>query len=131
MNKPSITILAGDLNYRVNYQYDECIKVIKDKNIQDLLKNDQLNIEKNSGRILNEFEEGEIKFLPTYKYDIGTNNYDTSEKKRIPAYTDRIFYKKNNDVKLISYDSHDDFLDSDHKPVSAVFDIIVFFHLIQ
>jgi synaptojanin len=33
------------------------------------------------------FEEGPILFPPTYRYDVGTNNYDTSEKARIPAWT--------------------------------------------
>lgn len=33
------------------------------------------------------FEEGPLLFRPTYKYDLGTDNYDTSEKSRIPAWT--------------------------------------------
>lgn len=33
------------------------------------------------------FEEGPLIFPPTYRYDVGTDNYDTSEKLRIPAWT--------------------------------------------
>ena len=36
------------------------------------------------------FEEGPILFPPTYRYDVGTDNYDTSEKARIPAWTGRL-----------------------------------------
>ena len=32
------------------------------------------------------FIEGRITFEPTYKYDVGTDHYDTSEKCRIPSY---------------------------------------------
>jgi hypothetical protein len=33
------------------------------------------------------YEEGPLSFPPTYRYDVGTDNYDTSEKLRIPAWT--------------------------------------------
>jgi len=33
------------------------------------------------------YEEGPLLFRPTYRYDVGTDNYDTSEKYRIPAWT--------------------------------------------
>lgn len=33
------------------------------------------------------YEEGPVLFRPTYRYDLGTDTYDTSEKLRIPAWT--------------------------------------------
>ena len=36
------------------------------------------------------YMEGPILFQPTYRYDVGTDNYDTSEKMRIPAWTGTI-----------------------------------------
>lgn len=33
------------------------------------------------------YEEGPILFRPTYKYNVGTDEYDTSEKMRVPAWT--------------------------------------------
>lgn len=46
------------------------------------------------------YEEGPLLFRPTYRYDLGTDNYDTSEKMRIPAWTgeqsnSRVFARNN------------------------------------
>ena len=41
----------------------------------------------------NGFQEAAIHFPPTFKFDPGTNDYDSSSKQRVPSYTDRILYK--------------------------------------
>lgn len=38
------------------------------------------------------YEEGPLLFRPTYKYDVGTDDYDTGEKHRIPAWTGTIIF---------------------------------------
>lgn len=48
---------------------------------------DQLNFAMTSGTAFSGYIEGPIVFRPTYRYDVGTDNYDTSEKLRIPAWT--------------------------------------------
>lgn len=55
-------------------------------------KHDQCSLAIKEGRILKGFLEQEKKFPPTYKYDPGSACYDTSEKMRLPAWTDRVFY---------------------------------------
>lgn len=39
------------------------------------------------GTIFKGFREPDIHFLPSYKFDIGRDSYDTSSKQRTPSYT--------------------------------------------
>ena len=46
-------------------------------------------------QVFKSFREGPIRFAPTYKYDLFSDDYDTSEKMRCPAWTDRVlWYRK-------------------------------------
>lgn len=108
----------GDFNYRIDGLEDEKVKqLIKEKKYSELIKYDQLSTEKKAGRVLFGFEEGQLNFAPTYKYDKGTNIYDTSEKQRIPSWTDRVLWKGNKKdfCKLLSYNRYE-LLMSDHRP---------------
>ena len=71
-----------------------------------------------------EFHEGPIQFPPTYKYDVGSDIYDTSEKARIPSYTDRILYRNMSDnvQNQLVYYGRAEVKTSDHRPVSALID---------
>ena len=43
-------------------------------------------------RVFQGYSEGKILFQPTFKYDKGTNQFDSSSKYRPPAWTDRVLY---------------------------------------
>ncbi|PLW23058.1 hypothetical protein PCANC_08611 [Puccinia coronata f. sp. avenae] len=117
-------IWAGDLNYRLNTTYAEAKTLAESSSVEDcstLLSFDQLKQQIESGKAFQQFQEGAIRFKPTYKFDVGTNNFDTSEKQRIPAYTDRVLYLpgRMNDIEVLSYDSYPAISLSDHKPVAC------------
>lgn len=62
--------------------------------ISYLLEKDQLYIQQKFGRVLEGYTEGSIKFLPTYRYEVGTvGQWDASEKQRAPSWCDRILFK--------------------------------------
>lgn len=90
-------------------------------NYPPVLALDQLGQQRRLGRVLQQFHEAEITFKPTYKYDPGTDNWDSSEKGRAPAWCDRILWKGDT-ITSIAYRSHPELRISDHKPVSAIFD---------
>ncbi|KAF5322195.1 hypothetical protein D9619_000489 [Psilocybe cf. subviscida] len=64
-----------------------------------LLAADQLRQAIDSKTAFAGYEEGPLLFRPTYRYDLGTDNYDTSEKMRIPAWTVFATYRAN--VRII------------------------------
>ncbi len=67
-------------------------RALLEKKLDRLLRFDQLNQQRRFGRVFRGFQEGNIRFPPTYKYDKGADRFDTSEKQRCPAWTDRILY---------------------------------------
>ena len=119
----------GDLNIRVELDYnDEKIQdLIKNKskslndNFEELLSYDQFKKYQKESSLILQMDEANIRFSPTYKYTIGTNNYD-DQKKRTPSWCDRILFKKFSDTVPLAYNKCLLSM-SDHQPVYGVYKI--------
>ncbi len=90
------------------------------------------------GAVFGGYEEGAIQFAPTYRYDLYSDNYDTSEKFRVPAWTgaavqhslriydwahilpDRILFRGKG-LRLLNY-GRAELKSSDHRPGWCRFD---------
>jgi inositol-1,4,5-trisphosphate 5-phosphatase len=121
-----VVVWLGDFNYRIGLPNEQVKPLIKQRRFAELFEYDQLNTEMANGGSFPFFDELEIKFVPTYKFDNGTKNYDTSEKQRIPAWTDRVIsLSRKKILKQLVYDCDEDLIFSDHRPVYAMFKISV------
>ena len=63
--------------------------------LASLLPHDQLHDQMRRRKAFHEgWQEGPLRFLPTYKYDVGSvGMFDSSEKHRSPSWCDRILYR--------------------------------------
>nr|KAG5691659.1 hypothetical protein BaRGS_022934 [Batillaria attramentaria] len=122
IDEHDLVFWIGDLNYRLAGQLDEVKMHIQKQMYKRLLQGDQLYNQLGSTGVFQGFTEGTISFDPTYKFDPGTDTYDTSEKSRTPAWCDRILWKGNG-IQQLRYDAHPELRISDHKPVSSVFNV--------
>lgn len=123
-----IVFLNGDMNYRIDLRRDAVIADIKAGNFQHLISQDQLlkEMKLNRGFRLRTFMEGPLNFAPTYKYDRRSDEYDTSEKRRVPAWCDRVLWRSREPARVqqLHYRRWEPNV-SDHRPVSAAFRIEV------
>ncbi|KAF3770980.1 hypothetical protein M406DRAFT_34469 [Cryphonectria parasitica EP155] len=122
-----LVILNGDLNYRIDtMSRDTVVMAVKQGNLAKLLDRDQLLVarRRKPDFKLRFFEEMPITFAPTYKYDVGTDNYDSSEKKRSPAWCDRLLFRGNGRIRQVDYRRHEVRV-SDHRPVTGKFELTV------
>ncbi|ODQ44825.1 hypothetical protein PICMEDRAFT_36991 [Pichia membranifaciens NRRL Y-2026] len=124
-----ILIWMGDLNYRISLPNETVRKILQFRTpafaLKQLFEYDQLNAQMANGQTFPFFDEMEISFKPTYKFDKGTDYYDTSEKQRVPSWTDRILtHTKDKNVtslEQVRYNSIPKYKFSDHKPVYGIF----------
>ncbi|TPX41059.1 hypothetical protein SeMB42_g05285 [Synchytrium endobioticum] len=122
-------VWAGDLNYRIDGLPREHVMQLIEKREWGVLRDyDQLLRQKAIPSFpLRALSEGELNFAPTFKYDRGSILYDTSEKKRVPAWCDRILYRATETaapydmIKQTSYRRYE-CLVSDHRPIGSSFE---------
>ena len=111
---------------KTKYNDDEKIENIIDEKIfseiyfNKFWEKDELKIFEETQLAKFNIDESPITFPPTYKYRKNTNSYNIE--KRVPSWTDRILYKKNDYIVPLLYDRIDINL-SDHKPVIGFFQI--------
>ena len=129
-----ILIWMGCFNFRVDATLGEFSNAYIKSKEMDLLQKDQIiklrkEIDIDDNNILKELNEGKINFLPSSKYQIGSNKIDWTNRNDYPGWTDRIFFKtfksstSNFSLDLIEYNCMRDISFSDHKPIYAYFDI--------
>lgn len=128
MRDADTVVWLGDFNYRVDLPNDTVRNILelspREEAIARLLKHDQLTTQMERGETFPYFNEQRIDFLPTYKFDPGTSVYDTSDKQRVPSWTDRILTRGAN-IKPLAYDCVSSITFSDHRPVYALFEASV------
>lgn len=104
------------------YLSTEQIKGMLDRGQYEvILENDQLKKQKDLRNVFEGYLEGAIHFPPSYKYNPGTDEWDSSEKRRPPAWCDRVLWRASPDIVQLAYRSHPQLKASDHKPVSSLF----------
>ncbi|XAR64538.1 Inositol-polyphosphate 5-phosphatase [Bertholletia excelsa] len=129
-----LVIFWGDFNYRLfGISYDEARDFVSQRSFDWLRERDQLRAEMKAGRVFQGMREALIRFPPTYKFEKGKpglGGYDSGEKKRIPAWCDRVLYRDNRTTStsecslecpviasIYQYEACMDVIESDHKPV--------------
>ncbi|KAK4436625.1 Type I inositol polyphosphate 5-phosphatase 12 [Sesamum alatum] len=134
LGEADLLIFCGDFNYRLfGISYDDARDLVSQRSFDWLREKDQLRAEMKAGKVFQGMREALIRFPPTYKFEKGKpglGGYDSGEKKRIPAWCDRILYRDNRSgptkecslecpviASIYQYEARMDVIESDHKPV--------------
>ncbi|KAK0137918.1 Phosphatidylinositol 3,4,5-trisphosphate 5-phosphatase 1 [Merluccius polli] len=125
----------GDLNYRIELPSTEAeniVSKIKQQQYQELLGKDQLTMERDEGKVFLHFDEEDISFPPTYRFERDTREKyaytkakATGTKYNLPSWCDRVLRKSYPLVHVVcqSYGCTNDIMTSDHSPVFATFEV--------
>ena len=123
----------GDLNFRLTKERERIERAVthlrerRSHNYEDVTEHDELRVALKHNEAFCGFTEGRITFEPTYKYDVNTDNYETSDKCRIPSYCDRILYRSRHKgaIACSYYDLIKDIKLSDHRAVFGLYEVTI------
>ena len=137
LSSEAVVFTFGDLNYRINTTYDDALKdadawatvvrlttersVPRLAALDELTRQPQVNIDACG---LASFWTPALSFLPTFKCIKGVAGLRYN-RKRVPSYTDRVLFRPGSttDVTCVAHENAPAVTSSDHKPVSAAFEI--------
>ncbi|KAA3681102.1 inositol polyphosphate 5-phosphatase INPP5E, partial [Paragonimus westermani] len=129
LDRFDVIFWAGDMNFRIQRPRHIVENLLTtgrtNRTYDNLLTADELLISQAEGRVFPRFHEGRITFPPTYKFDLNSDLYDSSEKRRTPSYTDRILFMSQNKgaVVCLHYDMIPAIRTSDHRPVYGFYSL--------
>jgi len=116
------------MNYRIDQRRESVIAAIHSHDWEALLVHDQLakDMRFNRGFRFRTFSEGPLTVAPTYKYDRGSDEFDSLEKRRVPAWYDRVLWRSCVPERLVQthYCRWEPNI-SGHRPISAGFVITI------
>ena len=121
-------VFCGDLNYRLGAPRELVDVHVRYRKYDKMVEADELCAARSVGSAFQDFNEMPIEFNPTFKFDVGSDSYDTSKKRRTPAYCDRVLWKNGfmwcvetacsaRGFEGIEYASVPNCRESDHRPV--------------
>uniref|UniRef100_A0AAY4EUM3 phosphatidylinositol-3,4,5-trisphosphate 5-phosphatase n=1 Tax=Denticeps clupeoides TaxID=299321 RepID=A0AAY4EUM3_9TELE len=101
----------GDLNYRIELPFTEAENIvtkIKQQHYPELLRSDQLTMERSEEKVFLEYVEEEITFAPTYRFERDTREKyaytkakATGTKYNLPSWCDRVLRKSYPSVHVV------------------------------
>ncbi|CAB1314390.1 unnamed protein product [Coregonus sp. 'balchen'] len=115
-----------------NYEAENIVTKIKQQQYQELLCKDQLTIERGEEKVFLHYDEEEITFAPTYRFERDTRERyaytkakATGTKYNLPSWCDRVLRKSYPLVHVFcqSYGCTNDIMTSDHSPVFSTFEV--------
>ncbi|KAJ8351240.1 hypothetical protein SKAU_G00227160 [Synaphobranchus kaupii] len=123
---------CGDLNYRLDLEVQDILRHVSKREFNDLMRADQLTRERHKRKAFLNFNEEQIVFPPTYRYERGSRDCylwqkykTTGVRVNVPSWCDRVLWKSypETHISCTSYGCTDDIITSDHSPVFATFQV--------
>eukprot|EP00826_Nyctotherus_ovalis_P057454 TRINITY_DN7853_c0_g1_i14.p1 TRINITY_DN7853_c0_g1~~TRINITY_DN7853_c0_g1_i14.p1 ORF type:complete len:330 (-),score=84.44 TRINITY_DN7853_c0_g1_i14:42-1031(-) len=114
--------LFGDLNFRLELDQSLASIMAEQRRFQEMQKFDQLWSQYHNFNYLPKLIEHQIAFQPTYKFLKNSSKFNL---KKVPSWRDRILWLKTDFIACEEYNSSNELVLSDHKPIYGVYQVRV------